>query len=159
MYNCDRFNSCKNSGSACSRCRSYALYRPKPRLKSRSKKEGMSFQTRVQQRHKDITGEEGRQTPNSGAIWSHPGDYVTERDLVECKERKLNARGEKSFTITKDILNKIEKEAAGSKRGIVAFGFKGSDDIYCIAKYDLWLEMAQQIDMLQKELEKYDRPG
>jgi len=160
MDNCDKYCSCRNSGKACSRCRMYALYRPKrdAKVKSKSKKEGMSFQTKVQQRHMDVTGELGRQTPNSGAIWSDPGDYVTEKDLVECKERKLNARGEKSFTITQTILEKIDEEAGSSKNGIVAFGFKGDDEVYCIAKYDLWLALVQQIKLLQSELDKYERP-
>jgi hypothetical protein len=159
MENCQRTNDCKSaSPSNCTRCHMHSLFRAKPsaKIKQVSDKEGMHFQTKVQQKHKNITGEEGRQTFNSGAIWVDPGDVVFEHDLVECKERKLNARGEKSFTITKDILDKIDKEAGNSKAGIVAFGFKGDDEVYVIGEYDLWLTLIQQVKMLRKELQRYN---
>jgi hypothetical protein len=159
MTNCER-EDCRNYKTpACRRCMNYSLYRQvsKPGLKKerKSQKEGMSFQRKVQQRH-DSAMSKSRQCLNSGALWFDPGDIITERDLIECKERKLNSRGEKSFTITKEIINKIEEEAGYSRSGIVAFGFKGDDEIYCIAKYDLWLALIQENESLKNLIKEKD---
>lgn len=156
MENCER-QDCRNyESSTCSRCFNHSLYRQKPSTKlstKKSHKEGMAFQRKVQKHHDDTLGK-SRQCLNSGALWFDPGDVITERDLIECKERKLTARGKKSFTITQDILTKIEEEAGYSRSGIVAFGFKGDDEVYCIAKYDLWLTLIQENLLLRKQLEE-----
>jgi hypothetical protein len=94
-----------------------------------SQKEGMAFQRKVQKTHDKKVGAQSRQCLNSGALWFDPGDIITENDLIECKERKLTARGEKSFTITEEILNKIEEEAGGRRNPVVAFGFKGKEAV------------------------------
>jgi hypothetical protein len=144
---------CKNRPNACLRCNGITLYRAKNKShlrKKKSDKEGMAFQRQVKARYEKIVGKEATETLNSGALWFQPGDIMTEEFLNECKQRKLNARGEKSFTITKDIISKIEQEAGANRPGIVTFGFKGDDRIYVIADFDLWLELIQTINALKK---------
>jgi hypothetical protein len=104
--------------------------------------------------HDSKVSAKSRQCINSGALWFDPGDIITERDLIECKERKLTSKGEKSFTIPKEVLEKIDQEASYNRNAIVAFGFKNDDKIYCIADYNLWLELIQQINLLEKEIKR-----
>ena len=75
---------------------------------------------------------------------------MTEEFLVECKERKLTSRGEKQFTVTKEMLDKIEKEAGFSRPGVLTFRFKNSDDIFLIADYNVWLGLVQENNQLKK---------
>jgi hypothetical protein len=157
---CERFNECKNN-DLCYRCRSYSLFRTKPKARvgrvKNSKKEGMSFQRKVGRAYDIKTGKQSIQQPNSGALWFAPGDVITEEFLIECKERKLTARGEKQFTITKEMLDKIDKEAGSSRPGVLAFGFKGTDDIYLVADYNIWLDLVQQNNQLKSANEKLSK--
>lgn len=130
----------------------YSLYKPKQRRRLgrpvNSKKKGMAFQRKVKTMY---NRKMARETINSGALWFDPGDISMEEFLIECKERKLTAQGEKYFTIGKDVLNKIDEEAGYSKPGIVVFGFSNDDSVYCIIQYDDLLELIHMIDVLTKE--------
>lgn len=153
MSTCKKFNECKNNG-VCYRCRSYSLFRSKSKTRigrsQKSKKEGMAFQRKVGNAYDRMIGKRSVQQPNSGSLWFAPGDVMTEEFLVECKERKLTSRGEKQFTVTKEMLDKIKKEAGFSRPGVLAFGFKNSDDIFLIANYNVWLELVQENNQLKK---------
>ena len=175
-YKCtyEMYSICENN-SKCYLCDGERLYkRPKwmtlkekelERKKShasRKKKEGMSFEKKVAKKYnkavspkKDIA----RRRPNSGAIWSMPGDIVTERELIECKERgTTTSKGERTISIPESHLNKIKEEAYLAKRNVwyYIFGYKGSDNIYLVKDYEDELRMIQQIEILKdriKELE------
>lgn len=72
---------------------------------------------------KDIANKfNGYLSSNSGASDFSAGDVVLEHYLVECK---TCMKEQKSFTIQKDWLEKIRKEAffKGKENGIVAFNF------------------------------------
>lgn len=128
-------------------------------LKPKKEKEGMGFEKRVAKRYnKKVTQTHtsARRRPNSGAIWSMPGDIVTEEGfLFECKERgSVTSRGEKTISIHKDWLDKVTDEAISSKKKYWAlpFGFKESDEVYIIKDYNTELEMIQTIKILKDRI-------
>jgi len=114
----------------------------------------MSFQRKVGKLYDQAMAKKSQQVINSGALWFAPGDVNMEEFLVECKERKLTSRGEKQFTITKEMLDKIKKEAGGSKPGVVAFGFKNDDSVYLVADYNIWLELVHLANLNKDEYNK-----
>lgn len=154
---CDKFSECKNNDK-CYRCRSYSLYRVKPKSRigqaKNSKKEGMAFQRKVGKIYDREFGKKSIQQPNSGALWFAPGDVKMDEFLMECKERKLSAKGEKQFTVTKEMLEKIEAEAGYSRPGVLAFGFKGCNEVYLISNYNTWLDLVQRNNQLKEANEK-----
>jgi hypothetical protein len=128
-------------------------------------KEGMSFEKRVQKaRNKkarensnssSYTRDVASRRPNSGAIWCMPGDIVTKRELIECKERgSTTSKGEKTITIQRQQLEKIKIEAYQAKRDVwyYIFGFKECDDIYLVKAYNDELEMIEQIETLKRRI-------
>jgi hypothetical protein len=125
-------------------------------LKPKKEKEGMGFEKRVTKRYNKAinkTHDSARRRPNSGAIWSMPGDVVTEEGfLFECKERgTVTSRGEKTISIHKEWLDKVSTEAVG-KYWALPFGFKGSDDVYIVKDYNTELDMIQTIEILKKRV-------
>jgi hypothetical protein len=128
-------------------------------LKPRKEKEGMGFEKKVTKRYnKKVTqtNTSARRRPNSGAIWSMPGDIVTEEGFIfECKERgSITGRGEKTISIHKEWLDKVALEAISSKRRYwaVPFGYKDSDEVYIVKDYNTELEMIQTIKMLKDRI-------
>jgi len=128
-------------------------------------KEGMSFEKRVQKTYNkrlsqnmpqsNNTRTGARRRPNSGAIWCMPGDIVTEKELLECKERgSKTSKGKKTITIQKQQLEKIKLEAYQEKKDIwyYVFGFKECDDIYLVKDFEDELRMIQQIRMLKERI-------
>jgi hypothetical protein len=136
-------------------------------------KEGMGFEKRVQKTYnkriskKDSSSgnprDAARRRPNSGAIWCMPGDIVTEKELLECKERgSTTSKGEKTITIQRQQLEKIKAEAFQAKKDIwyYVFGFKECEDIYLVKDFEDELQMIQQLEMLKnKVLELEERLG
>jgi hypothetical protein len=158
--NCDK---CIRKGTHCYRCgpfNEYQFYKEKDAKKRgpigkravNSQKEGMAFQRDVKSRYKQVTGREAKEQPNSGAMWFAQGDVKAEEALMECKERAgtINAKGEKTFSISKEWLDKVAEEAC-YKPWILPFRFKNDDEIYVVAKYDFFLELVQTIDFLKGE--------
>ena len=138
-------------------------------LKPKKGKEGMDFERKVAKAYNNkITKKNtsAKRRPNSGAIWSMPGDIVTEEGfLFECKERgTLTGRGKKTISIHKEWLDKVQLEAISAKKRYWAlpFGYKESDDIYIVKDYNTELEMIQTIKLLKdriKELESEKGDG
>jgi hypothetical protein len=132
-------------------------------LKPRKEKEGMGFEKRVAKKYNKTVNkpiDSARRRPNSGAIWSMPGDIVTQEGfLFECKERgSVTGRGEKTISIHKEWLDKVALESISAKRCYWAlpFGFKESDDVYIIKDYNTELEMIQQIEMLKSRIRELE---
>ena len=78
----------------------------------------------------------GYQSSNSGAADFSAGDVVLEHYLVECK---TCLKEQKSFTIQKDWIDKIKKEAfsKGKFNGIVAFNFGPGENNYFIINEEI----------------------
>lgn len=120
----------------------------------KKEKEGMRFEKKVAKKYN-----EAKRTINSGALYFCPGDIVTPNELIECKERgSTTARGEKTFTIQKQQLEKIKSEAQlmKKKNWYYIFGFKNDDEIYITKSYDSELEMLQYIEQLEKKISEKD---
>jgi hypothetical protein len=127
-------------------------------------KEGMGFEKRVQKTYNKrlkngsptaSSRDTARRRPNSGAIWSMPGDIVTEAELFECKERgSKTSRGEKTITIQKQQLDKIKSESYLANKDIwyYVFGFKECDNIYLVKDFEDELRMIQQINSLKQRI-------
>ncbi len=151
---CPKYD-CRNRGRPCFRCQGdaggFPLYHRKvDRMRRKnSRKEGMSFERRVGKVYEKRIGSKARQMPNSGATWFMPGDVNMDEFLSECKERKLTSRGEKQFTVTREMLDKIDMEAGVGKPGVIVFGFKGDSNVYLITKYDTWLSLIHDLNMLR----------
>jgi hypothetical protein len=130
----------------------------------KKKKEGMDFEKRVAKKHNKAKSsdryDDARRRPNSGAIWSLPGDIVTKDQLIECKERgSTTSRGEKTISIPKAHLDKVKEEAYMAKKDIwyYIFSYKGSDEIYLVKDYDDELRMIQEIEELKDIINKLQK--
>lgn len=94
---------------------------------------------------------EARRQVRSGAIWYMPGDVADTIILAECKERNtITANGEKSITIPKSWLTKVEEEAQqDGKYPTFAFRYKNDDQIYSINKFEVLEDMVLEIKYLR----------
>lgn len=128
-------------------------------------KEGMALEDRVKKtfnsrtntspdRNHRLLRRSARATSGSGNLWSDPGDIITPDYLIECKERgTLNAKGEKTMSITKGMLDKIKEEAYFSQRvPLLAFSFKECDNVYVVIDYDVMLELIQTSHTLRDRI-------
>lgn len=108
------------------------------------------------------TFREAKRTIRSGALWFQPGDVIDEKLLLECKERgTVTAKGEKTFSILKNVLDKVIEEAKSSHRfpGLV-FRYKDDSESYVVQPFNDLIHLVHlikayetEIDMLQKENE------
>jgi hypothetical protein len=96
-----------------------------------------------------------RRRPNSGAISHIPGDVDLVAMLGECKERgTVNARGEKTFSVTKTMLKKIAAEAAISKKiPVLTFRFKDDEQVYAIFQWEDILTLFWELQELRRTKE------
>jgi hypothetical protein len=172
----ESFNLCENN-SKCHLCDGTRLFkRPKwmdrrDKEKERKlnktpkkKKEGMDFEKRVQKRFNQTVNkssaaaaasDSARRRPNSGAIWSMPGDIITKEQLFECKERgSKNSKGEFTISIQKSQLEKVRRESQLANRDTwyYVFGFKGDDKIYLVKDYEDELNLIQQIEIFKARI-------
>lgn len=99
---------------------------------------------------------EARRQVRSGAIWFMPGDVADTVVLVECKERSsVTAKGEKSITIPKSWLDKLDDEARfAGKYPTFAFRYKNDDTIYSINRFEVLEDMVTEIKFLRMENER-----
>ncbi|AOQ24570.1 hypothetical protein MTAT_19130 [Moorella thermoacetica] len=141
---CPKIHSCRNS-AYCATCENQSMYKsvekPKPKLKTgkKKKKEGIAFEDKVAKTYNKIAQNIAKRRPGSGAVWYKPGDVVTPDILMEAKERgTVTAKGEKSISIKKDWLEKIEREswAAGKTFWCLPFHYKGDDRIYVVIDFE-----------------------
>lgn len=118
----------------------------------------MDFEKRVQKRINGSAAGRGdgpaRRQPNSGALWGRPGDIVTPDLLVECKERGTKIRGEKSYTITREQLEKTAEEAilAAKPDWFLVFGFRNDPKMYVIRDFDSELRLLEEVRDLREQL-------
>ncbi len=173
-YKCSKeeFKICENNAK-CYLCNGERLYSEPKWMKrkkkederkakglSKKKKEGMDFEKRVvERRNKNLIAQTksdtARRRPGSGAIWSMPGDIVTEFELMECKERgSLTSKGEKTITIHKSQLEKVKQEAAFARKPswYFIFGFKEDEDIYLTKDFQDELRLIEENRVLRSRI-------
>lgn len=116
------------------------------------KKNGMPFEEETSIRYNNYMAQ---RRPQSGGIFGLEGDIETVLILMECKERDEEVGGEKSISIKKSWLDKIEKEALiNGKLPALIYRFKSyPDEIFYSMKYEYLLELLYRIKTLTEENE------
>lgn len=99
---------------------------------------------------------QARRQLGSGNIWFMPGDVADTVILAECKERLVvSAKGEKSITIPKTMLEKIEEEAkmVGTYPALV-FRYKGDEKgkTYFTMDFDTLEELVHEVKYLRHQV-------
>ncbi len=96
-----------------------------------------------------------RRQAGSGNIWFMPGDVADSVVLAECKERgTTTSKGEKSISIPKSMLEKIDEEAKTyNTYPALCFRFKNdsSEKTYVINDFNVLVEMVHEIKILRHE--------
>lgn len=155
----EKFKTCLKN-NLCHLCDGERLYTPpkvrKPlRASKKKKKEGVDFEKRVVKAYNKTVSKESRvdhsavRSPNSGSIWSLPGDIITKEALLEAKERgTVTSRGEKTISIQKKWLQKIEYETyqkTNKSYWFLPFRYKGDDKIYVVTDFNIILQLLSLI--------------
>lgn len=92
-----------------------------------------------------------RRQPGSGNQFHRPGDGVDEVVLVECKERAVTTRGEKSHVIHLESLEKAAQEAGARRKPLYVFRFPGTGRTYGVFEFDDLLELIHEVKVLRAE--------
>lgn len=164
------YTDCINIGEKCYLCSRKGLHYKAPKsLKTTinksapkiTKRKGSEFEFRNNQANNNLlNGVTSRQTPNSGA-----GQIKGDEEIVgiinimeELKEQnKLTSKGLKTFTIQKEWLEKLHREADAANKEFwyLKFIFNGNDrDVYVILESDMLMSMVYTMveDRRSKEL-------
>ena len=183
MFDCEYTDRCLNSAK-CMLCRSHAMLK----LPEDKKRLGLQRKAASTSRKKDNLDDcseswkdleqsvadrisalpttkqyndmrEARRQTRSGAIWFMPGDVADTIILAECKERNSEtARGEKSITIPKSWLLKLDDEAKlVGKYPTFAFRYKNDEQIYSVNKFEVLEEMVLEIKYLRVEIDRVNQ--
>lgn len=159
---------CRNFNIRCLVCNNQNQFKAKKYLNQNQlrktpskKKKGMDFEEQVAVKYNKYLA---KRKPLSGGIEGFEGDVETILTLIECKERDQTSRGEKSISIKRKWLERIESEALKhNKLPILVFGFKDGLDEYFTMKYDYLLELLymnkqqkERIKELERKLEGRD---
>ena len=95
---------------------------------------------------------ETRRQLRSGGIWTMPGDVSDEILLVEAKQRSTtNSKGEPRFSIKKEVLEKIEKEAGSNRIPLLVFRMQDDGRPYAVIKYDYLMDLIYMLEMAVEE--------
>lgn len=68
---------------------------------------------------------DGKQTPNSGATPFIKGDVTTKDFIIECKTTMTN---KDSYSVKKEVLNKLKSEAFATNKSYYALAFNFGPD-------------------------------
>lgn len=172
LWDCEYYNRCKNN-TRCLACgpdqRLLKLPEDKNRQKYRAKAQQNTYTS-----SDDNTGQtledyvrdnlnnlptvkewEARRQTGSGNIWFMPGDVADPVVLTECKERgTTDSKGEKSISIPKMMLEKIEQEAKiYNTFPALVFRYKGDTTrkTYFIQEFEVLCDMVHEIKILRHE--------
>lgn len=98
--------------------------------------------------------QEARRQVRSGGIWFLPGDVQDSVLIPECKEREeYTAKGEKTFSIKKEWIDKVYEEAKVADRfPAVVFRFKNDDQAFYIQDFETLRDMVHQIKVLKADI-------
>jgi hypothetical protein len=168
MTDCTKYD-CGNRGKSCVKCFNESFYKPPKfpkqlgsnKRQKESKKEP-SWKNLEAKVAKDISNiqnyYEAKRQIQSGAQWFATGDIADRLVHIECKERKgneLESQGTKSFTISKDWLDKAKEEAYNSgKPTFLPFRFKGDDEVYLVTQ---WKYIAEVISLAKSSVVENDK--
>lgn len=163
IYDCEYYARCQNN-TRCMMCgptqRLLKLPEDKQRLKNQQRqKTGYnqkaslnsddSWKHLEQSVANDLnavpTYREAARQVRSGGLWFMPGD-VDDTDIrIECKERDMESGGKKTFSIKKEVLDKIIEEAKMDQKfpGMV-FRYKGEEDRYGVLPWEELLSLIHQ---------------
>lgn len=174
VWDCEYYTSCKNN-TKCMICgptqRLLELPGDKARKKAEQKADrhikGSSKEDSWKELEQYVADQlnavpyrpEARRQARSGGIWFLPGDVEDDVLIPECKEREeYTARGEKSFSIKKDWIDKVYEEAKlTSKFPAVIFRFKNDDRAYYIHDFDVLRDMVHSIKVLNEDIVQVEK--
>ncbi len=162
---------CTNEGEKCHLCIN-AMHYSTPKIKKRAqlnkrsmkqdKRQGSSFEYKNHLNNKDVlSGASTRMTPNSGAGQYLKGDEQIQGLVNVMEELKTKvveqAPGKKSFTIKKEWLDKLNKEANNENMEFwyLKFSFHEYDeDVYVITEKDIIMSMIKTLVEDRKAIKK-----
>ncbi len=141
----DDCTTCVNANSdRCALCVNRSKYRrrrSRAHLETKSKRKGAELERIA----RDVYNK-ARLQANSGAHWSQPLDVSLPGLLVEAKDRGyITAKGRKSFTVSKDDLDKAERQA-GVTPCTLMFRFKDDDGLYAVIRYETLCRLIAELD-------------
>lgn len=103
---------------------------------------------------------QARRQLGSGNIWFMPGDVADTVVLAECKERlTLTAKGEKTMTIPKTMLEKIVEEAKMlNTYPALVFRYKADEkaNTYFVQEFEVLAEMVHEIKFLRHQTQELE---
>lgn len=101
---------------------------------------------------------EARRNPGSGNYWARPADVIDEILMPECKHRSMKVRGRQTFSLTKEMLEKVRHEAEGTGRyPCLPFQFADDEHVYVVMDWDILAELVQEFKFYKREFEKRNR--
>lgn len=151
------FTDCINQDTKCHLCSTKGLHYKSPKIVKKglnksapkiTKRMGSEFEyNNTKANNALLSGATSRQTPNSGA-----GQVKGDEEIVgiinimeELKEQnKMTSKGIKTFTIQKEWLEKLEREAKEANKEFWYLKFifgQNEKDIYCILHSDMVMSM------------------
>lgn len=167
---CPVFDQCSNTAQ-CYRCFHQHLYKPHKRqtplapksLSRTPKKQGIKAEQDFVKQYKQTiqrADQVVRQQIASGALHHHPGDVETFdsfiASLYEIKEKLVDhTKGKKTFTIQKEWLDKLKKEARQLNKDHYALPFRFSEDnsFYVVIELEILLSLVETIRILSNHVE------
>lgn len=162
---CERID-CQNKGKSCFKCYDYAFYKEPVIKNSNRKYMDKNAKDSWKKLESDVasdlsklkSGYEAKRQIRSGALPFAPGDVSDSVAFLECKERTpTEANGTKSFTVSKDWLDKAEIEAKEEDKPMfLPFRFKGDEEIYTVTKWEYIAELITTIKSLMLEADKQE---
>lgn len=157
MDDCPKFD-CKYRDKSCFLCVDFSHYipkKPRQRLQSRVKKDGIDFEIEIAKKYNEM--KLGHRVLGSGALPGLKGDVKLGDMLAECKTRgTINASGEKTISLTKAMFEKIKKEAGYEKIPILPFKYKNDDVHYVAMEFDILLYLVEEIERLEALVQEND---
>ena len=162
------YEDCVNLDIKCHLCTSQGFYyeMPKKKRKYRTKvkpsssRKGSSFEKDNHEKNQDILETRSEMTPSSGA-GSIKGDEQISgivSVMEELKQRdKTTSRGKKSFSIQKDWLEKLEKEAKDAHKDFFYLKFSYGEQenkVYVVTDEDMIMSMIKT--MVEDRKTKYE---
>ena len=148
MVDCDKLSTCRNGPGFCGQCDNQSKLLVK-RVKGKTSKSTWKAQERKVA--KDI---DGVRVPMSGA-GGIKGDAISRILSVECKLSGKEAKGEKVYQLSEDVLRKnLEEADAEGKLGFLVLRFKHSKSMWVVGEYDEWVALVKLAGMSGSKLEK-----
>jgi hypothetical protein len=168
---CKYEQRCLGAGKNCFRCFEFShlkLPEDKKREKNVRKAEKMSgteglkpWERLEEQVARDLNKTptvrdiEARRNPGSGNQWHRPADVLDEILMPETKFRSQVVRGRQVFSLSKEMLEKVKSEAAGTGRHpCLPFQFADDPHIYVIFDWEQLADLVTEYKFYKREWEQ-----